>query len=130
MGHQFSSVYTTEDTADLPDLGPSNTQSAPPINVEAKGIQILLKDLKPHKASGPDSIPARLLKTAADELAQGLAHLFQISIDNEKIPPWTGRRLLSHRFSRRATDQTQETTVQFLLPQLLARSWNMLSTAA
>ena len=57
MGNQFSSVYTSEDTADLPDLGPSNTQSAPPINVEAKGIQKLLKDLKPHKASGPDSIP-------------------------------------------------------------------------
>ena len=87
MGNQFSSVYTTEATADLPDLGQSNTQSAPPINVEAKGIQKLLsKDLKPHKASGPDSIPARLLKTAADELAPGLAHLFQISIDNGKIP--------------------------------------------
>lgn len=52
----------------------------------AKGIQKLLKDLKPHKASGPDSIPARLLKTAADELAPGLAHLFQISVDNGKIP--------------------------------------------
>ena len=44
MGSQFSSVYTTEDTADLPDLGPSNTQSAPTINVDAKGIQKLLKD--------------------------------------------------------------------------------------
>ena len=63
MGNQFSSVYTTEDTADLPDLGPSNTQRAPPINVEAKGIQKLLKDLKPHKASGPDSIPTRLLNS-------------------------------------------------------------------
>ena len=86
MGNQFSFVYTTEDTADLPDLGPSNTQSAPPIKVEAKGIQELLKDLKPHKTSGPDSIHVRLLKTAADELAPGLAHLFQISIDNGKIP--------------------------------------------
>ena len=36
MVNQFRSVYTTEDTADLPDLGQSNTQSAPPINVEAK----------------------------------------------------------------------------------------------
>ena len=86
MGNQFSSVYTKEDTADLPNLGPSSTQSAPLINVDAKGIQKLLKDLKPHKASGIDSIPARLLKTAADELAQGQSFLFQISIDNGKIP--------------------------------------------
>ena len=60
MGNQISSVYNKEDTTDLPDLGTSNTQSAPPINVDAKGIQKLLKDLKPHKATGPDSIPARL----------------------------------------------------------------------
>ena len=86
MGNQFSSVFTKEDTSNLPDLGPSNTQSAPPINVDPKGIQKLLKDLKPHKATGPDCIPARLLKTAADELAPGLAHLFQISVDNGKIP--------------------------------------------
>ena len=86
MGNQFSSVYTKEDTTDLPDLGPSNTRSAPPINVDAKGIHILLKDLKHHKATGTDTIPARLLKSATDELAPGLAHLFQISIDNGKIP--------------------------------------------
>ena len=86
IGSQFSSVDSKEDTADLPDLGPSNTQSAPPINVDTKGIQKLLKDLKPHKSSGHDIIPARLLKTAADELVPGLAHLFQISIDNGKIP--------------------------------------------
>ena len=82
MGNQISSVYTKEDTTDLQDLGPSNTQRALPLNVDAKGIQKLLQDLKPHKATGPDSIPA-----AADELAPGLAHLFQISIDNLKIPP-------------------------------------------
>ena len=86
MGNQFSSVYTKEDTTDLPDLGSSNTQSAPPINVDAKGIQKLLKDLKPHKNTGPDSIPVRHLKSAADELAPGLAHLSLISIDNGKIP--------------------------------------------
>ena len=86
MGNQFSSVFTKEDTSNLPDLGPSNTQSAPPINVDPKGIQKLLKDSKPHKATGPDCIPARLLKSAADELAPGLAHLFQISVDNGKIP--------------------------------------------
>ena len=48
------------------------------------------KDLKPHKATGLDNIPARLLKTAADELAPELSHLLQISVDNGKNPPGLG----------------------------------------
>ncbi|MCG8033368.1 MAG: reverse transcriptase family protein, partial [Candidatus Thiodiazotropha taylori] len=86
MGDQFCSVFTEEDTSDLPDLGPSHTPSVPPIKVNIKGVLKLLKDIKPHKASGPDNIPARLLKEAAEELAPGLTHLFQISIDSGKIP--------------------------------------------
>ena len=46
----------------------------------------LLKDIKPHKASGPDNIPGRLLKETAEELAPGLTFLFQISFDSGKIP--------------------------------------------
>ena len=87
MGNQFSSVFTKEDTSNLPDLGPSNTQSAPPINVDPKGIQKLLKDLKPHKATGPDCIPARLLKTAADELAPGLGPPIPDLCGQRKNPP-------------------------------------------
>ena len=86
MGDQFSSVFTQEDMSELPDLGPSTTPSVPPIKVNIKGIQKLLKDIKPHKATGPDNIPGRLLKETADELSPGLAHLFQISVDNGKIP--------------------------------------------
>ena len=86
MGDQFCSVFTQEDTSILPDLGPSQTPSVPPIKVNRKGVQKLLKDIKPHKATGPDNIPGRLLKEAAEELAPGLAHIFQISIDNGKIP--------------------------------------------
>ena len=41
---------------------------------------------KASKATGPDNIPGRLMKEAAEELAPGLANLFQISIDNGKIP--------------------------------------------
>jgi hypothetical protein len=37
-----------------------------------KGVHKLLKNLKPHKATGPDSIPSFILKAAADQLAQFL----------------------------------------------------------
>ena len=86
MGEQFSSVFTQEDMSELPDLGPSTTPSVSPIKVNIQGIQKLLKDIKPHKATGPDNIPGRLLKEAADELSPELAHLFQMSVDNGKIP--------------------------------------------
>ena len=34
MGNQFCSVFTKEDTSYLPDLGPSNIQSAPPTSTQ------------------------------------------------------------------------------------------------
>ena len=71
---------------ELPDLGQSRTPSAPPINVNTKEVLKFLKDIKTHKATGPDNIPGRLLKEAADELAPGLTHLFQSSIDNGTVP--------------------------------------------
>ena len=86
MGGQFCSVYTKEDTSDLPDLGPSQTPTVPPIKVTCKGVLKLLKDIKSHKVSGPDNIPGRLLKEAAEELTPGLTFLFQISLDSGKIP--------------------------------------------
>ena len=86
MDEQFCSVFTNEDMSDLPDLGSSNTQSVLPIKVNIKGVLKLLKNTKPHKATGPDNIPGRLLKEAAEELVPGLSHLFQISIDSGRIP--------------------------------------------
>ena len=42
------------------------------VKYNTKGVLKLLKDIKPHKATGPDNIPGRLLKEAAEELAPGL----------------------------------------------------------
>ena len=43
--------------------------------------------------------PARLLNVAADELAPGLAYLFQNFVDSGKIP-WIGSQRLPHQYSR------------------------------
>ena len=40
MGNQFYSVFIKEDITDLPDLGPSNTQSAPQIK-DKRNIETL-----------------------------------------------------------------------------------------
>ena len=51
-----------------------------------KGVHKLLKNLKTHKATGPDSIPAFTLNAAAEELAPALDVLFQFSLDQGEIP--------------------------------------------
>ena len=58
----------------------------PEIKIDWKGVHKLLKNLKTHKATGPDSIPAFILKAAADKLAPALALLFQLSLDQGEIP--------------------------------------------
>ena len=45
------------------------------INIAENGINKLLKNLKPHKAAGPDKIPSRILK----------ATLWSISIDTHQL---------------------------------------------
>ena len=42
-------------------------------------------NLKTKKATGPDEIPAFILKSAATELAPALAMLFQLSLDLVKV---------------------------------------------
>ena len=52
-----------------------------------------MKNLKPHRAAGPDDIPLRLLKEAADEIAPAITLLFQASL-NQGNTPSTWRKAL------------------------------------
>ncbi|KAL8562817.1 hypothetical protein ACOMHN_004509 [Nucella lapillus] len=56
------------------------------ITVTEKGIQTLLRNLQPNKATGPDSIPAFILKSAADEITPILTKMFQHSLDVGQVP--------------------------------------------
>ena len=51
-----------------------------PIHIDAKGISALLFELVPHKASGPDGIPTRLIKELAYSLSPVLALIFNASL--------------------------------------------------
>jgi hypothetical protein len=56
LNNHFQSVYTKEDTTTLPDKDNSTTKSMNDIYITENGVIKLLKDLNPHKASGPDQI--------------------------------------------------------------------------
>ena len=60
------------------------------LEIDWKGVHILLKNLKIHKAIGPDEIPEYILKTSADELGPVLA--LQLSMDQGEIQDFQERR--------------------------------------
>ncbi|XP_072048705.1 uncharacterized protein [Amphiura filiformis] len=53
---------------------------------KVEGVRNLLAKVKPFSASGPDNIPAYLLKEGANELAPALTLLFEASLHQGKIP--------------------------------------------
>ena len=86
LNNQFSSVFTQEPKDNLPDLGISTHPEMTPITINEAGVWKLLQNIKPHKAAGPDNIPARILREAANNLAPAMTILFQASIDQGTLP--------------------------------------------
>ena len=71
LNNQFVSAYTHADTESIPHKGSRPYPSMQKIKVNRTGVAKLLRDLKPYKASGPDSIPL-----AADEISPVLSKIF------------------------------------------------------
>jgi hypothetical protein len=86
LSDQFTSVFSRENSDDIPHLYGPNYRSINSLSVEIKGVAKLLKDLNPSKAAGPDRITCRVLKELASELAPILAAFFQQSIVKSEIP--------------------------------------------
>ena len=82
---QFSSVFTKEDLSNIPHLE-QEYPDMKPIIFGLEGIQKLLLSLKPHKAGGPDELPARFLKENAMEIAPMYQHLFSQSYNSGTTP--------------------------------------------
>ena len=86
LNEYFTSVFTTEDTFDVPSLDGHPFPDISPINVTNDGVTALLSNLKIHKASGPDRIPASLLKNLATTLVPSLTMIFKASLLQSAIP--------------------------------------------
>ena len=87
--NSFKSVFTNENTSNLPDL----QQTVPdiePFETVADDIEKLLHDLNSSKASGPDNISNKILKECSVESAPLLAALFNQSLTSGELPDnWT-----------------------------------------
>ena len=56
LNNAFHSVFTTEDLSSLPTYPPLSEFS-----ITKHGVFTLLSQIDPHKACGPDNIPAQVL---------------------------------------------------------------------
>ena len=70
----------------MPDPLPMKYKPICDITIYPEGIQKLLSNLNPHKATGPDGISPRILKELAPELAPILSFIYQTSLNTGKLP--------------------------------------------
>lgn len=100
LNRQFTSVVTKEDTADVPRLNSTDHPSVKSIVVNRKWALKLLNDTNLFKATGPDAILGRLLKSLSEEVVDVLCLVFQASLDQGKIPKAWKKAFVSPIFKK------------------------------
>ena len=99
----------------------------PQITVTPKGVKKLLMDLQSNKASGPDQLPARILKECAEELAPILAAIFNQSLNTGEL--LTGLCPILPLFLKRVIKSCPVITDQLPWRQFAAKYWSTFSQA-
>ena len=79
-------MCSQENTTAPTELECDHFLSMPKLNIEVTGVEKLLQNLNPGKASGPDSVPNRILKLCAKELAPMLTFIFNQSLSLVVLP--------------------------------------------
>jgi len=89
LNNFFSSVFTDEDTSNIPDLSDcslSDGISVSDIIITPEAVKNKLKDLDVTKAQGPDGIPSRVLKELSTELCKPFCLIFNKSLETQTVP--------------------------------------------
>ena len=86
LNKQFSSVFSDPSAVVDGKLIENKAETMEKIIISEKGVHALLQNLKENKATGPDEISAKFLKTFADELTPLYTFLFQASLDQGQVP--------------------------------------------
>ena len=86
LNSQYTSQFTREPDSALPDIDSQPAPAMPEIEFNVPGNEKLLNNIKPVKASGPDLVPARILKLTSKETAPVLCVAFQQSYNTSQGP--------------------------------------------
>ncbi|CAH1239463.1 Hypp5830 [Branchiostoma lanceolatum] len=81
-----STIPRDENDKDVPLVESKTASRLKNVVFWPKQVQKVLTKLDISKATGPDSIPARVLKHAAPELSRPLAKLFQLLLNKHHMP--------------------------------------------
>ena len=82
----FSSVFTKEDSGELPDFPKRTDFEVNDILVTEEKVKKKLMNLKTDKSQGPDGINPRLLKECNSSLSKPLSIIYQKSVDTGILP--------------------------------------------
>ena len=86
LSDYLKSVFTREDLSSMPTLGPCPYPELGDITITVPGVVKLLDKLNPNKASGPDELPARILKNFAVHLALTLTAIYNQTVLHGVLP--------------------------------------------
>jgi hypothetical protein len=86
LNEQFRSVFTIEKDTEPPIMEGEEYPKIDNLNIHTKGVENLLQKLKVNKASGPDDLPANILKETATEIAAVLTAIFNQSLKTGTLP--------------------------------------------
>ena len=101
LNDQFCSVFTNEDTSNIPDIDPLPTNTKLE-NIEVKTTEVIkqLKGLRTQKSCGPDGVHPYLLKHLAEQMAIPLTLIFNVTIQTGKIPEIWKQGIVSALFKK------------------------------
>ena len=84
---QFASVFTTEDTENLPQSPELNLQHLlENLEVTENQVREKLKKLRSDKAPGPDLVHPHILKTFANTICKPLALIYNLTLTQQTLP--------------------------------------------
>ena len=75
-----------------------NYPNMPHINIKTEGVEKLMNNLDPSKVTGPDEIPARILKEY--EFVPHLASFYNISLSRGEVPSDWRQANVTHVFKK------------------------------
>ena len=82
----FNSVFLKETEEICCPVSPLSNETISDITLEPCEVRVVLNNMNPNKASGPDKIPIRLLKECACSITPSLTYLFNKSLHTGDLP--------------------------------------------
>ncbi len=82
----FASVFTQENTTDIPTIAPQTDQLLTDLDITTKKVQEHLDNILESKSPGPDGMHSKVIRELKDELATPFTQIFKQSMEVSELP--------------------------------------------